>query len=89
MWQAINAEWILSKNDPTEFGSDFEIAHLRLLDAFNGEAAELALHLAVVGGGAGRDGGRADALVVLGRVLPDQLVGVRLRGKERLAQAPP
>ena len=26
----------------------------------------------------GRDGGGADALVVLGRVLPDQLVGVSL-----------
>ena len=55
-------------------------AHLRLLDALNGETAELAEHLAAVGGGAAgwRDGGRADALVVLGRVLPDQLVGVGL-----------
>ena len=54
-------------------------AHLRLLDALDGEAAELAVHLSAVVGG-GRDGGRADALVVLGRVLPDQLVGVRLQG---------
>ena len=57
--------------------------HLGFLDALDGETAELAVHLAAAVGAAarGRDGGRADALVVLGRVLPDQLVGVRLKMK--------